>query len=308
MNLISAKKNVGILFHHFNKDNKFYKSPGTLDENKFFKFLKKYKKIIINPNEFLLKKKRGICLTFDDGLKCQYEIALPILEDLNIKAFFFVFTQPHKDIGLTTEIIRCFRFRYYSNQSKFYSDFLKKVEESKSVKISRLNLFSDKKIVTIKKQSPYYTTQDIKFKIIRDQYLNLEEYNKVIINMMLERKIDIKKLNKDLYMNKTNIKNLAKNNHVIGLHSHFHNHKLHEYSFENEYFDYRLNKKILEKITNKKIYTCSYPFGNFTNNTEKILKKLNIKYAFCKNTNTKFTNKKKANIYLPRVNISTVEF
>ena len=69
-----------------------------------------------------------------------------------------------------------------------------------------------------------------------------------------------------------------------------------------------LNKKILEKITNKKIYTCSYPFGNFTNNTEKILKKLNIKYAFCKNTNTKFTNKKKANIYLPRVNISTVEF
>ena len=209
---------------------------------------------------------------------------------------------------MTTEIIRCFRFRYYSDQSKFYSEFLKKVEESKSVKISKLNLFSDNKIATIKKQSPYYTTQDIKFKIIRDQYLNLEEYNKVIINMMLERKIDIKKLNKDLYMNKSNIKNLAKNNHVIGLHSHLHNHKLHEYSFENEYFDYRLNKKILEKITNKKIYTCSYPFGNFTNNTEKILKKINIKYAFCKNTTTKFTNKKKANIYLPRVNISTVEF
>ena len=38
MNLLSAKKNVGILFHHFNKDNKFYKSPGTLDENKFLNF------------------------------------------------------------------------------------------------------------------------------------------------------------------------------------------------------------------------------------------------------------------------------
>ena len=98
----------------------------------------------------MLKKKRGICLTFDDGLKCQYEIALPILEDLNIKAFFFVFTKLHKDIGLTTEIIRCFRFRYYSDQSKFYSEFLKKVEESKSVKISKLNLFSDNKIATIK--------------------------------------------------------------------------------------------------------------------------------------------------------------
>ena len=308
MNLLSTKKNIGILFHHFNKNNKFYKSPGTLDENKFYKFLKKYKKIIINPDEFLLKKKRGICLTFDDGLKCQYEIALPILEDLNIKAFFFVFTQPHKDFNLTTEIIRYFKFKYYSNQRKFYLDFFKNVEEFKFIKISKLNLFSIKKIATIKKQSPYYTIEDIKFKIIRDQYLNLEEYNKIIFNMMHEKKIDIKKLNRDLYMNKTNIKNLSINKHVIGLHSHFHNHKLHEYSFESEYFDYRLNKKILEKITNNKIYTCSYPFGNFTSNTEKILKKLKIKYAFCKNTNTKFTNKKKPNIYLPRVNISSLEF
>ena len=33
-----------------------------------------------------------ICLTFDDGLKSQYDVALPILNDFNIKAFFFIST------------------------------------------------------------------------------------------------------------------------------------------------------------------------------------------------------------------------
>ena len=32
-------------------------------------------------------KKNNVCLTFDDSLKCQYDIALSVLEDLNIKGF-----------------------------------------------------------------------------------------------------------------------------------------------------------------------------------------------------------------------------
>ena len=35
-------------------------------------------------------KKNEVRLTFDDAIKCQIDIALPVLEDLKIKSFFFV--------------------------------------------------------------------------------------------------------------------------------------------------------------------------------------------------------------------------
>ena len=31
---------------------------------------------------------KNVCISFDDGLKCQFDIALPVLEDLKIKSFF----------------------------------------------------------------------------------------------------------------------------------------------------------------------------------------------------------------------------
>ena len=35
-------------------------------------------------------KENEVCITFDDALKCQIDIALQVLEDLKIKKFFFV--------------------------------------------------------------------------------------------------------------------------------------------------------------------------------------------------------------------------
>ena len=47
-------------------------------------FLKKYKAKKL--------EKSDTCLTFDDGIKSQFDIALPVLEDLKIKSFFFIYT------------------------------------------------------------------------------------------------------------------------------------------------------------------------------------------------------------------------
>ena len=309
MNLINNQKNIGILFHHFNQNKKYYDSPGSLDKNKFFKFIKKYKDLITRPEKFLKEtNNKKICLTFDDGLKCQYDIALPILEEFKIKSFFFVFTYPHEKTDLTIETIRYFRYKYFLNQKLFYKTLFRNIEDVKSVKLNKLNLFNEKIISHYKKHSPYYNLLDIKFKILRDNFLTNLEYNQIIASMIKQKKIDLKKLNKKLYMSKKEIKKISDLNHMVGLHSHYHNHKIHEHSYMQEFKDYKKNKLILEKIIKKKIITCSYPFGNFTINSEKILKKLKIKYAFCKNNKTKLINKKEKNLYLPRQNISNIKF
>lgn len=38
---------------------------------------------------------RCCLITFDDGLRCQFEVALPILEDLSLPAVFFVMGAPY---------------------------------------------------------------------------------------------------------------------------------------------------------------------------------------------------------------------
>ena len=83
----------GITFHHFH-DDKHYKGQGSISQKEFERILI-YIGVnrILSPEEWLHKlenkslKKNDVCLTFDDGLRCQMDIALPVLESHNIKAF-----------------------------------------------------------------------------------------------------------------------------------------------------------------------------------------------------------------------------
>ena len=43
---------------------------------------------------FISDYDRNFRVTFDDNLKCQYDIALPILDKYSLKAFWFIYTSP----------------------------------------------------------------------------------------------------------------------------------------------------------------------------------------------------------------------
>jgi peptidoglycan/xylan/chitin deacetylase (PgdA/CDA1 family) len=84
----------GIMFHHFH-DNLHIKGQGSISASKLeamIKYLKK-DKIILSADEWYYKalcnrlRDNEVCLTFDDNLKCQFDIAYPVLEMLNLKAF-----------------------------------------------------------------------------------------------------------------------------------------------------------------------------------------------------------------------------
>ena len=54
-------------------------------------------------------------MTFDDALRCQYDIAVPVIEDLNIKAFFFVYSSIFSEDPDLFEVYRYFRMNYFKN-------------------------------------------------------------------------------------------------------------------------------------------------------------------------------------------------
>jgi peptidoglycan/xylan/chitin deacetylase (PgdA/CDA1 family) len=86
------------MFHHFHDDKIHSKSQGSISKDDFYNIIKFIgKKNILDAEDFFLRlkdnklKKNDVCLTFDDGVKCQIDVALPVLEYLKIKGFFFFY-------------------------------------------------------------------------------------------------------------------------------------------------------------------------------------------------------------------------
>ena len=88
----------GIMFHHFHDDKLHKRRQGSISKDDFYKLIKFIgRENILDAQEFFNKfkenrlKPKEVCFTFDDGIKNQYDIALPVLEDLNSNFLNFSF-------------------------------------------------------------------------------------------------------------------------------------------------------------------------------------------------------------------------
>ena len=87
----------GVNFHHFHDDKKHLAGQGSINKDDFNKIIKFIgRDNILNADEFCNRVKENklgdnkVCFTFDDGIKSQIDVALPILEDYQIKSFFCI--------------------------------------------------------------------------------------------------------------------------------------------------------------------------------------------------------------------------
>ena len=297
----------GIQFHHFH-DNKLHKkTQGSIDKNDFIKLIKFIgRDNILDADEFynrfsknkLTEKKT--CLTFDDSLRCQYDIALPVLEDLKIKSFFFIYSSALKGETDPLEVHRYFRTNFFLNIDEFYDLFFKKINTD----LSKFFNSNKKKIKDKKIRNPFYSINDVKFRLIRDELLTKREYNEIMSKMFKEKKFNHKNYYKDLFMSEKNLVHLKKKGHLIGLHSHTHPTKLEELDFNEQFDEYSKNISVLSKILNcdkKEIKYMSHPCGSYNENTLKILKSLGIELGFKEVMDVDFNRKMK------KVNNSSLE-
>ena len=291
----------GVMFHHFH-GGQFPKVQGSIDKKKFYKIiyhLKKNKKII-TPKEFLKlhenKKLKGdeVCLTFDDGIKSQKELILPILDKLKIKAFFFIYTSILEGLPDNLEYFRDFRCLFYKNLFFFYNDFYKNLKDFFPKKEKRLKARYNKNYLIKYK---FYTKEDRKFRFCRDKILNKNEYEFIVEEMMKKKRYKKNERKKLLFMNIKDVKKIDKKGHTIGLHSHSHPTTINNLNYKLQYDEYLKSKKILEKVLKKKIWSMSHPCGNYNTNTLKILKKIGIRIGFKADL---IAGKIKSNFEVPR--------
>lgn len=274
------------MFHHFHDDNLYTKSQGSINKDTLYKLIKYIgRENILNAEEFIIRlhekklSKKNVCFTFDDGLKSQYQIALPVLENENIKSFYFIFSSIFTGKPDYLEVYSYFRNNLYKNVDQFYKSFYKKIKLNSNL------YFKNKKkyILKKKKNFKHYSIEDIKFRYVRDYLINNRDYKKIMLKLFEEKNFDYKKKLKDLYINKSDLKIISNLGNLIGLHSHNHPTMLENLSKQDQKNEYLLNNVTLKKITNKNIISASHPCGSYDNHTIEIFKKLKIKIAFRRN-------------------------
>jgi len=124
------KTTHSVMFHHFH-DDKHLPAQGSLSSSDFIQMIDWLNKhyYILSASQYKENFERGtlkdtdICLSFDDALKCQYDIAVPVMDRLGIQAFFFVYSSAFGQNPGPLEIYRYYRTACYSDIDKFYEDF-----------------------------------------------------------------------------------------------------------------------------------------------------------------------------------------
>ena len=298
MEEIFNAKPHGITFHHFHDEIKHVKGQGSITSEQFntIILLLKSKHEILSAHDWYNAVLEGklmpnqVCITFDDNLLCQYEIALPVLEKHNITAFWFVYTSPLVGVTEKIELYRYFLSKNYSGFSDFYNHFRKAIDASEFAEMVN-NALRDFKPETYLSEFSFYTHQDRIYRYLRDQVLKRESYRKIMDAMIENSNLNIPEIAKILWTPKEGVQYLHKTGHIIGLHSHTHPTDIKQLSLDEQKQEYETNYFNLKNILNEPITTIAHPSNSYNNDTLQIMESLGIQLGFRANMKEGFTSK-----------------
>ncbi len=305
---LSPCYSAGVMFHHFHdKNNKA--QEGSVSQEDLWRVIDIIgRNNILNADEYLYYSLRDnikqgfVCLTFDDTLLCQYEVAYPILKELNITSFWFINTAPLMGNTIIHEIHRRFRNVYFDSLIDFYKEFNKEIYNSRyaeKIHYKLMGFVPEKYLVDF----PFYTIEDRIFRYIRNEILTEKEFDEIMTIMMQKHNINKDDLIKNLWLTPFHIKSLYNDGNIIGLHSHTHPMRIDKLSYSEQYFEYSQNYEIIKNITGEYPNTVAHPCNSYSPITLEILsKKLGIVLGF--RSNARFPCL--TNLESPRIDIANL--
>lgn len=278
----------GIMFHHFHVPGQPM-AQGSLTADLLDRMINFIgKKNILPASEWYEKALKGtlknheLCLTFDDNLMCQYDIARPVLESHGLTAFFFIYSSVCEGAIENLEVYRVFRTDHFNRLEDFYQAF-ERTAESTLPELSLAARMKDFRHEDYLKPFAFYTPQDKRFRYLRDQVLGVAAYCRVMDAMIAERHLSKKELAKGLWMDNDCLRNLARTGHMLGLHSYSHPTRLCDLALADQSQEYRRNFDHLKQVTGQAPVSMSHPCNSYTPATLQALRDLGIRLGFCSN-------------------------
>ncbi|MHB8108785.1 MAG: polysaccharide deacetylase family protein [Syntrophorhabdaceae bacterium] len=277
----------GLMFHRFHKSGNPPAGQGSVTDVELERILNHVGiSRILSPEEWLSRVKtdslrsHDLCITFDDGLRSQFDVALPVLERYKLKAFWFIFSAVFDGEIDKSEVYSRFATTEFASFDRFVEAFLGfYAVRDKAFQNSDYVLFKQ----VLKEQFPFYTENDIKFRFIRNKLLPRSDFEKVMDCMIEAQGLTVSEIAKDLWLTNDHLQLLFRNGHCIGLHSYDHPFMMADISAKRQEDQYTRNYKHISDVTGGVIECMSHPLNSYNDDTIEILSKLGIICGFRSN-------------------------
>ncbi len=224
-----------------------------------------------------------LCLTFDDALLCQYEIAAPVLKAYGLTGFWFIYSAVLEGRPERLELYRHFRSTRFADVDAFYGAFQACLERSEHGAEARAAL-SDFQPERYLAQFDFYTDADRRFRFLRDRVLGPARYEALMDALMDEDEgFDLEHAAARLWMTEDHLLDLRDQGHVIGLHSYSHPTDLAALGEAGQRDEYARNHAHLTGLLGAAPRVMSHPCNAYDARTLKVLGELGIVMGFRSN-------------------------
>lgn len=276
----------GIMFHHFHRAGEKPPAQGSITPEQLEAIIDYLQSgyTLLSAHEWLrrfleCKIRDEICLTFDDGLKCQYDLALPVLRRRGIRAFFFVYTCIFHGWIDRLEIYRLFRNRFFPTVNEFYERFWNTA--GKSIHFAGVSdAVLRPEAESYLREYSFYTDEDRRFRYVRDKVLSNEAYQSIMDGVMETFGMTPETLATNLWLSPKNLMQLADEGHVLGLHGYTHSTTFASKPREEQEREYALNRSDLELLSGVPPISMSHPSNSYSADTLAILGTMGVRVWF----------------------------
>ncbi|QBN19876.1 polysaccharide deacetylase family protein [Flavobacterium nackdongense] len=247
----------------FRKQLLMLKNEGDFIEPKY---------LVENLKDVMESADHHFLITFDDGLKEQFENALPILDELHIPALFFINSINHieKKVSLVHQI---HLVRSVVSTASLYENLVhhtnRKLNQEEIQQAHQFYRFDDHQSAALK----YFLN------VLLD-FTTQEKF----INGIFTKHFNEKEILENLYMNTDEMQHLIKRG-FLGSHTHTHL-PLGIYEEQTILYELETTKKYLENLGGVAIDCVAYPYGTKEAATEEVgrlAKQLGYKIGFTTN-------------------------
>ncbi|WP_445454366.1 polysaccharide deacetylase family protein [Flavobacterium sp. 25HG05S-40] len=228
-----------------------YQFENQLNElNKLGEFICQ-QQLIQEIDALLQSETNYILVTFDDGLKEQFEVAKPILERLNIPAIYYINSLNfiEKEVSLVHKI----HLLRSIIAPKAFLKFIENFFEGESMQLTQ------DEIAKAEKHYNYDDSESACLKYFLNFKLGTSKLAEVI-TALFEENFDSKQVVESLYMTENQLYELSSSN-MLGNHTHSH-HALGLLSYDEIVAEIAKTKTFIDNFGHSHPYSISYPYGS----------------------------------------------
>ncbi|MBF0252068.1 MAG: polysaccharide deacetylase family protein [Alphaproteobacteria bacterium] len=276
----------GLMFHHFCDEGVHPRGQGAITADQFRDLLEFVGTgNILSPSEWMERVETGsleshhLCLTFDDALRCQYDVALPVMEDLGLQGFWFVYSSVFQGGIERLEVYRYFRTVKFDGIEDFYQSFEDSLGCSSYAGLvqDHLRAFTAAEYLA---QYPIYTDADRRFRFLRDEVLGPKAYLEIMDQLVADSGLDVGALPSRLWLDDMCLRTLQDKGHVVGLHSFSHPTRLANLPATAQRDEYAKNFKHLSEVLGRQPRTVAHPCNSYNSETLSILREMGVVMGF----------------------------